>query len=117
MGGVPQVLLQPDGGHHAAAEELVEVELRGDVGLLRRHRDGTAQEVVGHEQPEERQPLEHHPSPAAPRGDAERGHPEAEPEEELVARQRQPPLDHGEGQRDDVDDGRADDEDAPTYAP
>ena len=84
-----------------------------DVRLPGRRVDRSAQEVVGHEQAEEGQPLEHHPAPAAPGADAERRHAERQPEEQLVARERHAPAGDDDGERDDVGDGRTDDDDPP----
>jgi hypothetical protein len=104
----PQVVLEPDRRHLSPAQRPVDRELRSDVRALRRNRDRAAQEVVGDEEAEERQPLEQHRAPAAPRGHAEGGHAQSEPQEELVASDRKPPAgDHGR-QRHQVDERGAD---------
>src|SRR5204862_1956884 len=58
---------------------------------------------------EEGQPLEQHPAPAAPGRHAEGRDPADQPDEELIAGNRQAPADGDDGQRDDVGRGRADD--------
>jgi len=87
-GAVEEVVLEPDGRRHAAEQSLIRVELRQHV----RGQDAVgqaAQDVVGEQHREEREPVEDDPAqPSLRLGDAEGEHGGEHPRHDDAARHR-----------------------------